>query len=151
MLACSYKQHFPLFLHPIGSTHASRQTIKREKPKNQIQTAVLLATGCIGKPSMTLEGKPMPPPFPDHGRRTNKITSKHANKQANRQASRQMVAHVAIVECVACVGHQGFRLCRAPGAPTSRAPGAPCRYPYELMVQLWIFIDTHGCDTIMYI
>ena len=62
-----------------------------------------------------------------------------------------VVSLVAIVECVACVGHQGYRLCRAPGAPTSRASGAPCRYPYELMVQLWIFIDTHGCATIMYI
>ena len=46
---------------------------------------------------------------------------------------------VAIVECVACVGHQWYRLCRAPGAPTSRASGALCRYSYELMVQLWIF------------
>ena len=31
----------------------------------------------------------MPPPFPDHSRRTNKITNKHANKQANKQ----MIAH----------------------------------------------------------
>ena len=47
----------------------------------QIQTAVPLATGCIGKTLDGLEGKPMPPPFPDHSHRTNKLTNKHADKQ----------------------------------------------------------------------
>ena len=62
---------------------------QKRQPQKQVQTAVLLATGCIGKTLDDLEGKPMPPPFPDHSRRTNKITNKHANKQANKQ----LIAH----------------------------------------------------------
>ena len=60
---------------------------QKRNPKKQIQTAVPLATGCIGKTLDGLEGKPMPPPFPDRSRRTNKITNKHADKYANKQTT----------------------------------------------------------------
>ena len=61
---------------------------QKRNPKKQIQTAVPLATGCIGKTLDGLEGKPMPPPFPDHSRRTNKITTMQTNMQTNK-----LIAH----------------------------------------------------------
>ena len=62
---------------------------QKRNPKKQIQTAVPLATGCIETALVDLEGKPMPPPFPDHSRRTYKIT----NMQTNVETNKQLIAH----------------------------------------------------------
>lgn len=102
ILACSYKQFFPLFLRPVGSTYASR--VRPTDPNKQIQTSAHPATGCIGK---TLdEGKPMPPPFPGHScrtKQTNGQTSRQSNKQTDRQSSKQTVKQTVTHLIYICV------------------------------------------------